>query len=210
MAKISIFFIVLSSRPHRVYPQVVRWNEDILHLTRRIVNEITIIPRHLCIFYKTNAQQSVFHRPKTDKLRIKRGRGAAFFSFRLPFGSQPSAFSSADSATGSADFKRPSKREVLSLHRRNLREIHLIYCLDRKTPKKRLPLRGRGACRPRCRRQASGTPKVWHGAAVTEGVRQARPLSEFAQNFEFAHLLFFVLIFGRFAFVKFNFERLPS
>ena len=136
--------------------------------------------------------------------------GGAFFSFRLPFGSQPSAFSSADSATGSADFKRPSKREVLSLHRRNLREIHLIYCLDRKTPKKRLPLRGRGACRPRCGRQASGTPKVWHGAAVTEGVRQARPLSEFAQNFEFAHLLFFVFIFDIFAFVKFNFERLPS
>ena len=104
----------------------------------------------------------------------------------------------------------PSKREVLSLHRRNLREIHLIYCLDRKTPKKRLPLRGRGACRPRCGRQASGTPKVWHGAAVTEGVRQARPLSEFAQNFEFAHLLFFVFIFDIFAFVKFNFERLPS
>ena len=137
-------------------------------------------------------------------------RAARFFSFRLPFGSQPSAFSSADSATGSADFKRPSKREVLSLHRRNLREIHLIYCLDRKTPKKRLPLRGRGACRPRCGRQASGTPKVWHGAAVTEGVRQARPLSEFAQNFEFAHLLFFVFIFDIFAFVKFNFERLPS
>ena len=29
---------------------------------------------------------------------------------------------------------------------------------------------GRGACRPRCGRQASGTPKVWHGVAVTEGV----------------------------------------
>ena len=27
---------------------------------------------------------------------------------------------------------------------------------------------------------------------------------------EFAHLLFFVFIFGRFAFVKFNFKRLPS
>ncbi len=132
MAKISIFFIVLSSRPHRVYPQVVRWNEDILHLTRRRVNKITIILLNLCIFYKTNTQQSVFHRPKTDKFRTKRGRGAAFFSFRLPFGSQPSAFSSADSATGGADFKRPSKREVLSLHHRNLREIHLIYCLDRK------------------------------------------------------------------------------
>ena len=55
-----------------------------------------------------------------------------------------------------------------------------------------LPLRGRGACRPRCGRQASGTPKVWHGAAVTEGVRQARiarPLLEFVQNFGFAHLL---------------------
>ena len=36
-----------------------------------------------------------------------------------------------------------------------------------------LPLWGRGACRPRCGRQASGTPKVWHGAAVTEGVRRA-------------------------------------
>ena len=66
MAKISIFFIALSSRPHRVYPQVVRWNEDILHLTRRRVNEITIISLYLCIFYKTNARQSVFHRPKTD------------------------------------------------------------------------------------------------------------------------------------------------
>ena len=32
----------------------------------------------------------------------------------------------------------------------------------------------------------------WHGAAVTEGVRQARiarPLLEFVQNFGFAHLL---------------------
>ena len=38
---------------------------------------------------------------------------------------------------------------------------------------KELPLRGRGACRPRCGRQASGTPKVWHGAAVTEGVNRA-------------------------------------
>ena len=38
---------------------------------------------------------------------------------------------------------------------------------------KELPLRGRGACRPLCGRQASGTPKVWHGAAVTEGVRRA-------------------------------------
>ena len=31
------------------------------------------------------------------------------------FGRQPSAFSSADSATGGADFKRSSKREVLFL-----------------------------------------------------------------------------------------------
>lgn len=65
--------------------------------------------------------------------------GVAFFSFRLPFGSQPSAFSSADSATGGADFKRSSKREVLFLHRRNLREISSIYCIDGKKPKK-LPL----------------------------------------------------------------------
>ena len=48
-----------------------------------------------------------------------------------------------------------------------------------------LPPRGRRACRPLCGRQASGTPKVWHGTAVTEGVRQARIarlLSEFVQD----------------------------
>ena len=41
-------------------------------------------------------------------------------------------------------------------------------------------------------RCAGGRPKVWHGAAVTEGVRQARnarPLSEFVQKFGFAHFL---------------------
>ena len=36
---------------------------------------------------------------------------------------------------------------------------------------KELPLRGRGACHPLRGRQAGGTPKVWHGAAVTEGVQ---------------------------------------
>ena len=89
---------------------------------------------------------------------------AARCSELLPsaFGRQPSAFSSADSATGSADFKRPSKREVLSLHRRNLREIHLIYCLDRKTPKKGslfegVELAARGAGGRRAERRRSGT-----------------------------------------------------
>ena len=43
--------------------------------------------------------------------------------------------------------------------------------LRRKKPIKGLPLRERGACCPRCGKQASGTPKVWHGVAVTEGVR---------------------------------------
>ena len=69
----------------------------------------------------------------------------------------------------------------------------VTYCLDGKQPDKELPLRGRRTCRPLCGRQASGTPKVWHGAAVTEGVRQARiarSLLEFVQNSGFTHLLY--------------------
>ena len=81
-------------------------------------------------------------------------------------------FSSADSATGGTDFKRPSKREVLFLHHRNLIKTFDLPPRRGKTAKE-LPLRGRGACRPLCGRQASGTPKVWHGAAVTEGVSRA-------------------------------------
>ena len=82
-------------------------------------------------------------------------------------------FSSADSATGGTDFKRPSKREVLFLHHRNLIKTFDLPPRREKTAKE-LPLRGRGACRPLCGRQASETPKVWHGAAVTEGVQKKR------------------------------------
>ncbi len=61
------------------------------------------------------------------------------------------------------------------------------YRLDGNNSPKELPLRGRRACRPLCGRQASGTPKVWHGVAVTEGVMQAS-ITEIVQNFGCAHL----------------------
>ena len=172
-----------------------------------------------------------FKRPSKRKLSEKLTEGVRlrFYTYKqcfesqrcdllLPsaFGSQPSAFSSADSATGGADFKRPSKRklsekltegvrlrfytnkqcfesqrcdlllpsafrqpppskrEVLFLLPPKPYKKPSIYRPDGKSAKKELPPRGRGACRPLCGRQASGTPKVWHGVAVTEGVWRAQ------------------------------------
>ena len=84
-------------------------------------------------------------RPRFDRLDGKFPRNSSLFSPSVCLSAANlRRFSSADSATGGADFKRPSKREVLSLHRRNLREISLTYCIDGKKPKKSSLLEGAG------------------------------------------------------------------
>ena len=65
------------------------------------------------------------------------------------------------------------QEEALPLHRRNSEKSLRFAYIDGKSQK--LPLRGRGACRSRCGRQASGTPRSGTAQPVTEGSQAGAP-----------------------------------